>query len=230
MPSIFWMLSYILADPKLTQELRQQILTLVETSESETGVKEMKIDTSKMTSHAPLLVSVYQEVLRITNHNVSIRKVMADMTLSLPTGETYFFRKDTTIQMPTGVSHMSPEIWDSSDSSALAFDARRFIRRDTLAREARKAQTQGFMPFGGGKHICPGRWFALAEILGLSALLLIGFEIEKDDGGRIEVPEMRVAKYGTSSRKPAKDIEIRTRRRKEFEGVEWGFKFEGGDA
>jgi cytochrome P450 len=229
-PTIFWMLCHILSYPDLTEELRQQILTLVETSVSETGITEMKIDVSKMASHTPLLVSAYQESLRITNHNVSMRKVMADTTLTSPSGEVYFFQKGTTIQMPAGVLHKSPEIWNSLESSACTFDARRFIRRDTLERERRKAQTQGFMPFGGGKHICPGRWFGLTEILGLTALLLVGFEIEKDDGGRIGVPEARGARYGVTSTKPIKDPGIRIRRRKEYEGVAWGFKVQSSVA
>ncbi|KAF3034490.1 hypothetical protein E8E12_003461 [Didymella heteroderae] len=38
-----------------------------------------------------------------------------------------------------------------------------------------------FRSFGGGKHMCPGRHFATAEILSLSAVMILGFEFETVD-------------------------------------------------
>jgi len=54
--------------------------------------------------------------------------------------------------------------------------------------ELRKA---GYIPFGGGKHLCPGRNIAFAEILGTLAALLLGFEVRGTDGGLIQVPSRR---------------------------------------
>lgn len=44
--------------------------------------------------------------------------------------------------------------------------------------EADRQRKAAFFPFGGGLHLCPGRNFAFAEILGLMSVLVTGFDIE----------------------------------------------------
>ena len=67
---------------------------------------------------------------------------------------------------------------------------------------SQKEEKRAYIPFGGGKHLCPGRNFAFAEILGFAAALVMGFDVEKDDGGLIEVPDIRRASLGEAVSKP----------------------------
>ena len=40
-----------------------------------------------------------------------------------------------------------------------------------------KSKRSAFYPIGGGRHLCPSRNFAFAEISGFLAALIIGFDI-----------------------------------------------------
>jgi len=135
--------------------------------------------------------------------------------------------------MPAGVSHASTAIWGAD---AHAFDARRFLSttRDSLDKESKKLQIQGLFPFGGGKHLCPGRYFALVEILGMVSVLMAGFELVKDvpgegDDVRISVPEAGMQRFGEGVRKPKHDIRVKVRRRGDLEDVRWGFRVGNGE-
>jgi len=135
--------------------------------------------------------------------------------------------------MPAGVSHASTAIWGAD---AHAFDARRFLSttKDSLDKESKKLQIQGLFPFGGGKHLCPGRYFALVEILGMVSVLMAGFELVKDvpgegDDVRISVPEAGMQRFGEGVRKPKHDIRVKVRRRGDLEDVRWGFRVGNGE-
>ena len=91
-----------------------------------------------------------------------------------------------------------------------------------LDKDTKRKQAQGFFPFGGGKHLCPGRHFATTEILSFVGAIILGFEVE---GSR--VPERAFQKLGTAVRKPAEDVQINMKRRSGWENVKWSFSLEG---
>lgn len=217
-PSGFWLLTYILADPALTASIRAEIAAIASHTVSEDGKDVVTIDISKFTTECPLLVGAYNETLRLADNQSSVREVTQDTLLD----NTYVLKKGALIQMPSGVPHLSPSIWGAD---AASFDATRFIKRDELPRSsrARKAQTQGYFPFGGGKHLCPGRYFAFNEIVGLTAMLLYGFEVRMKGGGEMKVPAMRTQKFGVGVKKPAEDVDVCVKRRVGFEDVRWRF-------
>jgi cytochrome P450 len=49
-------------------------------------------------------------------------------------------------------------------------------------------QEQGYFPFGGGKHSCPGRSYAFVQTLAIVMALIGRFDIRGEDGGLIKVP------------------------------------------
>jgi len=154
---------------------------------------------------------------------------MRDTTIS--DGKTsYLLTKGTDVMMPSGISHLSTKAWGPN---ATEFDARRFLRPedkevlDEKEKEQEKARKRAYFPFGGGKHLCPGRNFAFAEILGMIAVLVMGFDVKSTDGGLIRIPDLRNAKIGEASGKPypgkGDKMGAKIERRKEWEDVVWKF-------
>jgi cytochrome P450 len=81
------------------------------------------------------------------------------------------------------------------------------------------------IPFGGERHLCPGRNFALAEMLGLVGALALGFEVM---GAR--PPDATDAYLGTAMRRPKwgdQDPSVRVTRREGWADVTWSFKCGG---
>ena len=92
-----------------------------------------------------------------------------------------------------------------------------------LPKAEKKAQNQAFIPFGGGKNLCPGRHFAFTEIVAVVAMMVLGFDMTMDDGSAMIVPEGQFQRLGVASVSPKADPSVLIKRREEFEGVEWQF-------
>lgn len=72
------------------------------------------------------------------------------------------------------------------------------------------------------------------EILGFVAALCAGFDFEgageedRDESGRVKLPERAFQKLGTAVRKPVRDVELNIGRRKGWEDVRWGYEVHSG--
>lgn len=122
------------------------------------------------------------------------------------------------IQLPSGVTHNSRSIWGSNVET---FDPYRFLPSTIakLGKEQKKQGAQGYFPFGGGKHLCPGKHFATTEVLSLVAAIIIGFDIEGSS-----VPERAFQEFGMAVRKPKNDVDANITRREGWENViRWRF-------
>jgi cytochrome P450 len=92
---------------------------------------------------------------------------------------------------------------------------------------------KAFAPFGGGIHLCPGRHFAFAEILGTVAVLVMGYEITAKDGELLPTPtskEWKGIKFAEAAAKPygrLANMSGRIRRRQGFDDVIWSFNVGG---
>ncbi|KAG9230466.1 cytochrome P450 [Amylocarpus encephaloides] len=203
-PTTFWHLMFVLSDPALTELIREELLTVITINHK--GVKRgVNFDISKFASHCPLFVSSYGENIRLSNSAIGSRRVIQDTTIT-DGKPTYLLRKGANIQMPTSVAHYNTEIWAEKDSD--------------------RTQKKAYFPFGGGKHLCPGRNFAFAEILGTVAIMVLGFEVRGVDGEVLKVPVMGRSGVGEGIAKPGEDgvkMSAVLKRRKGWEGVTWGF-------
>ena len=99
--------------------------------------------------------------------------------------------KDTTLPdgsiIPRG-SHIMVDSTGLCDSAAYPnadqFDARRFLRkREAGDKGSQFVQSGGdYHVFGGGRHICPGRFFASNELKLILAHVLLKYDIRLAEG------------------------------------------------
>jgi cytochrome P450 len=214
-PHAFYMICRIYSRPDLVDTLRTEVGKIT-TRETRDGVDVVTLNIAMLQSHCPLLVACFNETMRLTKTGASVRTILKDVMLN----DKYLLKKGAFLQIPTGVMQADPKTWGPD---AKEFKPERFLAQDSLSKEAKKAQTQAFIPFGGGKNLCPGRHLAFTEIAAFVAMLLYGFELSMSDGGRLQVPKGEFQRLGVASISPEKDLDVLVKRRQNFEGVVWEF-------
>lgn len=126
----------------------------------------------------------------------------------------------------TGSVRHKKAIWGESEN---VFDGWRFVKKEGADREERKLKSKVFIPFGGGKHLCPGRHVAFAEVVSFVAVMIYGFEVDMKSGEKaFKVPDRATMRAGNNTRNPASDMEVIIKQREELKNVEWGFELGSG--
>jgi cytochrome P450 len=241
--TLFWMVVDVLSSPGLIDTLRAEVSGVMTTSaDPETGETRRVIDTARFVAECPVLCAAYQESMRLSNKQMSIRVAEEDTTVS-SASQTYLLKKGTVVLLPSSLHHTAPEVWGEN---AEVFEPGRWLKESFAttsavagqgdgkagdakeAKEAERLQKKAFFPFGGGRHLCPGRHFAFAEILGMVALLVTGYEVVMADdavagNGPLRMPEREYRFFGEAVPKPVGKYDVLIRRRKGFEGVKWAF-------
>ena len=172
----FWLVLRMFADAKLLATVRSEIERALETSKENVRPDTLSIGAVK--DGCPTLMAVFRETLRIGSENFSVRHIKEDVML----GDRFLLKKDSVVQIAGGVIHADKSIWgDDVDD----FAPGRFLTQKAKGGGIHPAAFRGF---GGGKTLCPGRHFALNEIVVFAALIVYGFEMTGPDGGKVDVP------------------------------------------
>jgi len=160
-PSAFWLLSYVFADPILLANVRQEIDGCVR--EANSGNQKF-INATLLKTQCPLLNSALRENLRIVGPMNINRAVLEDTLLTNHnTGETSLVKKGGIVTVATNVIHMRPEIFGADVRN---FNVRRFLPTVTrqghsddskvvdiaapFRDEEGKVHSGSFRTFGGG--------------------------------------------------------------------------------
>ena len=166
----------------------------------------MVIGVGKFATHCPLLCAAYQKAMRLSNRQMSIR--VAEDTTVASAERTYLVRKDTVVFLPSSLYSEDPTVWGRN---AHPLEPARWLKGGAgaagaggkEAKEAERLQKKAFFPFGGGRHLCPGRHLAFAEILGTVALLVVGFDVVRAEGEEpLCVPARASRFFGEAVPKP----------------------------
>ncbi|KAI1777319.1 cytochrome P450 [Hypoxylon cercidicola] len=172
--STFWILTQIYADRALLAAVRGEVESVL----ARDGPR-FRLRVADLKDACPVLAAVYRECLRLGSDTYSTRLVKEDTLLA----DRYFLKKNAVVQIAGGVIHADRSIWgDDVDT----FSHRRFLDRREGAKGA--VHPAAFRAFGGGKTLCPGRHFAMNEILAFVALVVLRFDMRPARGERIEVP------------------------------------------
>ncbi|CAO1605168.1 hypothetical protein XANCAGTX0491_008694 [Xanthoria calcicola] len=212
-----WTLIHLLSarDPTLLPRVRAE-------TESVRGFADGTLDVKRL-MEKPLLQSVYAEVLRLYVDLTITRNLKADVTVPVDYGGDDAPR----VRLPKGDMVMAPSWTVHRDANAWPgvppdqFDAERFlVANEKGAKVFSLGNTPGrWMPYGGGRPICPGRVFAKQEIIVAVATVLRMYDFQMvgycDRQGRRteDFPGMRSKLPGTGIGLPDGDIHVRIKER-----------------
>ena len=201
-PLTGWIIASLLEEPYLLSELRQEVLSAVDTGSTKNSAmhEHKEVISFGMTrlSTLPLLSSIYHECLRLRASVTVTRRLTADIEIG-----GYTLRQGNFVMTPSYLAHTDPTIWNNVDGyEARSFAAKRFVdasRADALPHEtinglinrtkkvnkenrsSRVAHTLNpelFFPYGGGNAICPGRFFSKQQILVAVAITVSKMDLE----------------------------------------------------
>lgn len=211
-----WFFLNVFESPELVERIRDEVEVATAVESSDAGRRTATVDISRLDKECPTLFACYRETLRLYADTVGNRRAMQDTTLRDPsTGREYLLRKGITVQWPARLPHALESVWGPD---ARSFRPDRWLEATSAKERKRRV---AMIPFGGGKTLCPGRYFAQAENLGLVAAVALGFEVEG-----AAAPKGGVAYMGTAMKRPEDDWSpgVRLRRREGWENVTWEFK------
>lgn len=222
-PTTFWMVANVFARPDMVERLRAELEGLVQ---RRGGGDVVSINIARFDEACPLLVSCYRESIRLSNHALCVRRVMEETVISDGQGRSYTLKKGCDVQIPAGFTHRAEDVWGSG---AAAYEPDRFVGNQArLSAAAEKKKRSAYIPFGGGKHLCPGRNFAFAEILGASAALILAFDLSADGrGAPVRLPDMAATTIMGGASKPERlgeGMSLVMRRRQGWERVKFEFE------
>ena len=220
-PTTFWLLANLFSRPELLTEVRGEVGKAVTTARSDDGQDIKTIHVDMLKSVAPLLTSCFRENLRMVANMTSVRWILEDTMIA----DKYLLKKDSIVQVASGVMHMDEQIWGEDASE---FNSRRFVSASESTTEKtataplpKNVPSAAFRAFGGGSVICPGRHFAQSEIVGYVAVVVMAFNLEKPGGRVFELPTRNNKAIPLAVMKPRDECKVVIIRRKEAEDVKW---------
>ncbi|KAE9389368.1 cytochrome P450 [Gymnopus androsaceus JB14] len=148
----FWFVLNCVLHPGLVDSLRQETGKSLDTP----------LDMDRI-AQRPLLSSVLNETMRHYSTASSNRRATKDVVIA-----GYTLRKGSVVMCPVQLHHFDVVVWGE--------DAKEFVPT-RFVREEWKGDENLIRPFGGGKSLCPGRFFAINSITAFTALLLDKFNI-----------------------------------------------------
>ncbi|ETS78134.1 hypothetical protein PFICI_10196 [Pestalotiopsis fici W106-1] len=193
-PTLFWTLTHVLACPELVRDIRREARTYIQPG------AEIVVPFSVLSDSSPLLMSVFRETTRLVNSAMSTRFAMKDALIADEHGREYLIRSGSTVMMPA-TAHLSTDVWGSD---AAEFKSTRFYGWDSRDKPEIKKRRAAYMPFGGGKHLCPGRNLAQYEILGMVLAMVMAFDVEDAHSPNkpVQIPQLDPARMGQGVGKP----------------------------
>ncbi|KAI1091098.1 cytochrome P450 [Rostrohypoxylon terebratum] len=213
--STFWILVHLYADLSLLASVRGEVQAIIETLDPDSSSERSRLHLTDLRDNCPVLVAVYRECLRLGSDTYSTRLVKQDHMLA----NQYFLAKNSVVQIAGGIIHADAGIWGEDVDS---FNPKRFLasKENNGEGKARAKQNNSFHPaafraFGGGKTLCPGRHFAMNEILAFVALVVLQFDMKAAHGDKIEVPKKNDGVLPVHILEPVNEVEVLISRRED---------------
>jgi len=222
-PAIFWTLWHVVSNPSLLAELRQGIEDAVsQQANGHAEASKMTVNLPRVMEAFPLLESLVKEVLRVQSSNASARALLKDTLIQDGGGTTYLLKEGSSLVIPAAPVHYSEAVWGPT---AHTFDPARFVK---LKQEGRRVASSAWRTFGGGNALCPGRHFALHEIMSILIVMVLKYDFEPLDGAWKKPGTKH--HISTSILTPIEDVRVRILPRKDARNIEWNFVWESASS
>ncbi|KAK9235621.1 cytochrome P450 [Lipomyces kononenkoae] len=171
-PAAFWMLANIGADAELKAEVESIIARHYDPNSED-------FDWAALVEN-PLLVSCFKETVRLNANVISGRHVTQDLDIKVAHQseqhtKEYRLRKGSSIMMSVNMLHWNEEVYPDP----MKWMGKRFLEENkgNLVRHSDKWRT-AYAPWGGGAHMCPGRFLAIYEAVIQLVYTLARFDVE----------------------------------------------------
>ena len=176
----FWVLAYLAHNPELLESIRLETVH---------GINNDRPNVPYLTSQCPKLEAVFLEILRLKMSSSLMRYVTEPTMVG---GK--LLQKGNNVMVPYRQLHFAEDVWGVNASQ---FDAERFLKEKSLSKSS------SYRPFGGGQHLCPGRFIARHAVFTFVALSLSRFDISLDTTrGDQRFPRTNESKPGLGSLAP----------------------------
>lgn len=224
----FWAVYHVYSDRQLLLDLTKELGVQVQDGKTEFGKdgaageeaeqeKKREKEKGNKDEATPLLSSLVKETIRVHAAAATTRYVTADTTLSsIPSSsfasddKGYLLKSGSLVVIPTEPVHADPAAWGPD---AAAFDPYRFEKQPIgVKTDGSRVNGAAFRGFGGGAHICPGRFLASKGVEDVVSILLRGWELDVVRGDW-EVGRGVADDVTEAIRPPDGDIEVWFRRR-----------------
>jgi len=147
------------------------------------------------------LTSLYNEILRLVDHPISIRYTMSPTTTAMQEK----LRAGRTTMIVHRQCLLDENVFGADSHK---FNPERFLHNKSLLK------SKNYMPFGAGSMLCPGRFMVRAEVLIFVALLVERFEISvAKDKPFPELDTKTGAGFGILSPKKGHDVVIHLKKK-----------------
>ncbi|KAL4959538.1 cytochrome P450 [Aspergillus stella-maris] len=155
----FWLLAHILYDKPLLEAIATEIRPAF-------NPQTKSVDHTYLTEKCPLLDSLYSEVLRLVVTSPMTRYVSETSTVG---GKV--LREGSKVLIIYHHLHTNKSTWGPTPEK---LQPSRFLNDKTLKTNI------SYRPWGGGKHVCPGRFLAKKAVFTFVALLLGQYHVGLD--------------------------------------------------
>ncbi|ELU17287.1 hypothetical protein CAPTEDRAFT_220158 [Capitella teleta] len=163
-PITFWVLAFILENPDVLAEVRKELRRELKGLLFCWFISFAKISLEKL-QNLELIKRCILESIRLRSPGAISRGVEKEIKIkdfTIPEGDM--------LMLSPYWMHRNPKFFPDPE----AFKPDRWLQADVK----RNIFLKGFMPFGGGRFQCPGRWFALMEIQLFVAIVLKSVDID----------------------------------------------------
>ncbi|KAF9891044.1 hypothetical protein FE257_004979 [Aspergillus nanangensis] len=158
----FWLLSHILYDKTLLDQLRAECATAFDKGANE------QPDISVLLDQCPKLNAAFQETLRLYTGIISMKRLVNDTTIG-----GYHLQRGADVLIPYRFVHLNPELWGTDCKT---FNCQRFLHNPSFA------TANFYRPFGGGSSYCSGRNIARQIVLSFVATVITRYNVEVVNG------------------------------------------------
>ena len=208
-PTAFWTLYHVFSSPTILTTVREQASALLDVKYD--GDRLVRtIDLGKI-NEVPILFSILQESLRYRTSGAGSRLLLEDVMLE----DRYLLKKGSFLIIPSHEMHFNTEAWGETVQD---FDTQRFLKPN-----ARKIHSGAFRGFGGGANLCPGKYFAMREVVAMVAMFALRYDMAPMSGTWVE-PGQDTTNMSLAIAPPKRKVVVDVLPREGWESGSWACK------